>query len=30
VIVGKDPKNRTAGGVWPSDHGGWAATLLVP
>jgi endonuclease/exonuclease/phosphatase family metal-dependent hydrolase len=29
VIVGGDPKNRTATGLWPSDHGGWAATLLL-
>jgi endonuclease/exonuclease/phosphatase family metal-dependent hydrolase len=30
VIVGRNRKNRTARGLWPSDHGGWAATLLLP
>jgi len=29
VIVGTDPKNRTASGLWPSDHGGWVATLKL-
>ena len=29
VIVGRDPRNRTASGLWPSDHGGWAATLVL-
>ena len=28
-IVGTDPDNRTAGGLWPSDHGGWVATLKL-
>jgi endonuclease/exonuclease/phosphatase family metal-dependent hydrolase len=26
-IYGTDPDNRTAGGLWPSDHAGVAATL---
>jgi endonuclease/exonuclease/phosphatase family metal-dependent hydrolase len=25
VIVGGNPNNRTATGLWPSDHGGWVA-----
>jgi hypothetical protein len=29
LIVGTDPSNRTSSGLWPSDHGGWAATLLL-
>jgi endonuclease/exonuclease/phosphatase family metal-dependent hydrolase len=29
VIVGGDPSNRTSSGLWPSDHGGWVATLLL-
>ena len=28
-IVGTDPANRTAGGLWPSDHGGGATTLRL-
>jgi endonuclease/exonuclease/phosphatase family metal-dependent hydrolase len=28
-IVGTDPANRTAGGLWPSDHGGVATTLQL-
>lgn len=26
-IVGRDPENRTASGLWPSDHGGHVTTL---
>ncbi len=26
-IVGRDPRNRTRSGVWPSDHGGHVARL---
>jgi hypothetical protein len=26
-IYGTDPDNRTAGGLWPSDHAGVAAIL---
>ncbi len=26
-IYGTDPDNRTAGGLWPSDHAGVAASL---
>ncbi len=29
TVVGIDPKNRTASGLWPSDHGGWVATLRL-
>jgi endonuclease/exonuclease/phosphatase family metal-dependent hydrolase len=28
-IVGTDPDNRTSSGLWPSDHGGWVATLRL-
>jgi endonuclease/exonuclease/phosphatase family metal-dependent hydrolase len=28
-IVGTDPANRTAAGLWPSDHGGGATTLRL-
>ena len=28
-IVGTDPDNRTAAGLWPSDHGGGATTLRL-
>ena len=28
-IVGTNPDNRTASGLWPSDHGGWVATLKL-
>jgi len=28
-IVGTDPANRTAAGLWPSDHGGVATTLAL-
>jgi endonuclease/exonuclease/phosphatase family metal-dependent hydrolase len=28
-IVGTDPANRTASGLWPSDHGGGATTLRL-
>ena len=29
--VGIDRKNRTASGLWPSDHGGWVGTFrLIP
>ncbi|HET9706752.1 MAG TPA: endonuclease/exonuclease/phosphatase family protein [Gemmatimonadales bacterium] len=29
-IVGADPADRTAGGLWPSDHGGVVATFVMP
>lgn len=29
-IVGADPADRTASGLWPSDHAGVAATLQLP
>lgn len=29
TVVGTDPKNRTSKGLWPSDHGGWVATLRL-
>ena len=29
-IVGEAPSDRTASGLWPSDHAGVAATLTVP
>lgn len=29
TVVGTDPRNRTAKGLWPSDHGGWVATLRL-
>ncbi|HVA75015.1 MAG TPA: endonuclease/exonuclease/phosphatase family protein [Acidimicrobiales bacterium] len=29
-LVGAAPADRTAGGVWPSDHAGVAATLVPP
>jgi endonuclease/exonuclease/phosphatase family metal-dependent hydrolase len=29
-IVGNDPRNRTRSGLWPSDHGGHVARLLLP
>ena len=29
-IYGTDPDNRTASGMWPSDHAGVAATLALP
>jgi len=29
VIVGRDPGNRTAGGLWPSDHAGVVTTLRL-
>ena len=29
-VVGDGPGQRTASGLWPSDHGGVVATLLVP
>jgi hypothetical protein len=28
-IVGTDPGNRAAAGLWPSDHGGGATTLRL-
>ena len=28
-IVGGNPRNRTASGLWPSDHGGHVATLRL-
>jgi endonuclease/exonuclease/phosphatase family metal-dependent hydrolase len=28
-IVGNDPRNRTRSGLWPSDHGGHVARLLL-
>ncbi len=30
VVIGDDPRNRTASGLWPSDHGGHVATLRLP
>lgn len=30
TIVGDDPADRTAGGLWPSDHAGVVATLRLP
>ena len=30
TVTGDDPANRTASGLWPSDHGGVAATLAMP
>jgi endonuclease/exonuclease/phosphatase family metal-dependent hydrolase len=29
-IVGEDPADRTASGLWPSDHAGVVATLRIP
>jgi endonuclease/exonuclease/phosphatase family metal-dependent hydrolase len=29
-IVGRDPRNRTRSGLWPSDHGGHVARLRIP
>jgi endonuclease/exonuclease/phosphatase family metal-dependent hydrolase len=29
-IVGENPADRTASGLWPSDHAGVAATLELP
>jgi endonuclease/exonuclease/phosphatase family metal-dependent hydrolase len=29
-VIGNDPRNRTASGLWPSDHGGAALTLRLP
>ena len=29
-IYGTDPANRTASGMWPSDHAGVAATVALP
>ncbi len=29
VVTGDDPANRTATGLWPSDHGGVVATLRL-
>lgn len=29
TVVGTDPKNRTSTGLWPSDHGGWVASLRL-
>ena len=29
TVVGTDPKNRTASGLWPSDHAGWVASLRL-
>jgi len=29
-VVGEDAADRTAGGLWPSDHAGVAATLRLP
>ncbi len=29
-VVGEEPSDRTASGLWPADHGGVAATLHVP
>ncbi|HEX2118701.1 MAG TPA: endonuclease/exonuclease/phosphatase family protein, partial [Acidimicrobiales bacterium] len=29
-LYGTDPDNRTASGMWPSDHAGVAATLALP
>jgi endonuclease/exonuclease/phosphatase family metal-dependent hydrolase len=29
-VVGEDPADRTASGLWPSDHAGVIATLRVP
>ena len=28
-VVGNDPANRTASGLWPSDHGGAVMTLRL-
>lgn len=30
VRVGADPADRTASGLWPSDHAGVAATVTIP
>jgi endonuclease/exonuclease/phosphatase family metal-dependent hydrolase len=30
AVTGDDPANRTTSGLWPSDHGGVAATLEIP
>jgi hypothetical protein len=27
--TGNDPKNRTASGLWPSDHLGYVAVLRI-
>ncbi len=29
IVTGNDPANRTASGLWPSDHGGVVATLRL-
>lgn len=29
-VLGDEPGDRTASGLWPSDHGGVVATLIVP
>ena len=29
-VVGDEPRDRTAGGLWPSDHAGVVATLRMP
>ena len=30
VILGDDPAERTASGLWPSDHAGFVVTLVIP
>lgn len=30
VVVGEEPGDRTASGLWPSDHAGVVATLTMP
>lgn len=30
IVVGDEYRNRTASGLWPSDHGGVAARLRIP
>ena len=29
-VVGEEPADRTASGLWPSDHAGVIATLTLP
>ena len=29
-VVGEEPRDRAAGGIWPSDHAGVVATLRMP
>jgi hypothetical protein len=29
VIVGEEPRDRTASGLWPSDHAGVVAGIAV-